>query len=144
MPIVKNAESVHVEYTIPKDIKSRIPDYFYFAMAGELVSIFGPHILEKVDYPEYDNDGNEIPGDPNIDNSYYDLCSGTSGWYEAFKMTCKKLNMMWLMDYYKTLEWYDSDIFDGIIEDRIIKNYIEKDHMHDQVNCYYKYLCQIK
>lgn len=143
MPIVKNAASVYVEYTIPKDIESRIPDYFYYAMAGELVSIFGPWILEKQDYPEYD-DGNEILGDPNVDGSYYDLNSSTSGWNEAFKMTCKKLNMMWLMDYYETLEWYYSDIFDGIIEDRIIENYIEKDHIHDHANCYYKYLCQIK
>ena len=143
MPIIIG-EHVYVEYKIPKEIDSRIPDYFYYAMAGELVSIFGPHILEKVDYPEYDDDGNQIPGDPNVDASYYDLASGTGGWYEAFKMTCKKLDMMWLMDYYKTLEWYDSDIFDGIIENRIIENYIEKDHINDHANCYYKYLCRIK
>ena len=144
MPIINENDSVYVSYEIPKEIDSRIPDHFYYAMAGELVSIFGPHILEKADYPEYDDDGNQIPGDPNVDVSYYDLALSTGGWYEAFKMTCKKLDMMWLMDYYKTLEWYDSDIFDGIIEDRIIENYIEKDHINDHANCYYKYLCRIK
>ena len=132
------------KYVIPKEINDRIPEYFYYAMAGELVSIFGSWILEKQDYPEYDDDGNEISGDPNVDASYYDLDSGTGGWFEAFRMTCKKLDMMWLMNYYKTLKWYDSDIFDGIIEDRIIENYIEKDHIHVHANCYYKYLCQIK
>jgi len=144
MSIINFGEHAYVKYKIPKEIDSQIPDYFYYAMAGELVSIFGAWILEKQDYPEYDDDGNEIAGDLNVDGSYYDLNSSTGGWNEAFKMTCKKLDMMWLMDYYETLEWYDSDIFDGIIEDRIIENYIEKDHMHDHANCYYKYLCQIK
>ena len=144
MSIINFSEHVYVKYKIPKEIDSRIPEYFYYAMAGELVSIFGTWILEKQDYPEYDDDGNEIHGDLNVDGSYYDLNSSTGGWNEAFKMTCKKLDMMWLMDYYETLEWYDSDIFDGIIENRIIENYIEKDHMHDHANCYYKYLCQIK
>lgn len=124
----------------PKEIDDHIPNYFYYAMAGELVSIFGPKILEKVDYPEYDDDGNQIPGDPNVDASYYDLYSGTGGWLAAFKMTCKKLDMMWLMEYREGLEWYDSDILDGIIEDRIIKNFIEKDHSQDHANCYYKYI----
>jgi len=127
-------------YKIPKEIYSRIPDYFYYAMAGELVSIFGPHILEKVDYPEYDNDGNEISGDPDTDNSYYDLCSGTGGWNEAFEMTCKKLNMMWLNEYSNTLPWYDRDIFDGEIEYEIIERFCKKDHAEDHLNCYYKYL----
>ena len=146
MQIINENGSVYVNYEIPQEIDSRIPNYFYYAMTGELVSIFGPLILEKIDYLEYeyDDDGNQIPGDPNVDASYYDLNSSTGGWNEAFKMTCKKLDMMWLMDYYRTLECYDSDIFDGIIEDRIIENYIEKDHMHDHANCYYKYLCQIK
>ena len=113
---------------IPEEIENRIPEYFYIAMAGELCSIFGYTVFEKYTDPD----------DPE-DEGYYDLDSSTGGWYEAFKATCNKLNMSWLLDYYKTLEWYDSDMFDGIIENRIITNFImAKDH---HANSYYQYLC---
>ena len=132
MPIVGEGDNVHIKYNIPDDINSRIPNYFYYAMAGELVSIFGPTILQLIDYSE---DGE--------DYSYYDLDSGCSGWFMAFNATCHKLDMTWLMDYRKTLEWYDGDIFDGIIEDRIIEQFCEKDHTQDHCNCYYKYLVNL-
>lgn len=124
MPIVGEGNNVHVEYKIPEEIKSRIPDYFYYAMAGELVSIFGPYILKKFE-------------------SQYDLDSGTGGWYEAFAMTCRKLNMAWLVEYWGNLPSYDSDIFDGLIEQEIIKRFCEKDHLQDHANCYYKYLVNL-
>lgn len=144
MPIVGSKENVHVEYAIPEDIRSRIPDYFYYAMAGELVSIFGPQILQKKIGPEeYDGSGKEIGSLTSEDRSYYDLDSSTGGWVEAFKTTCRKLHMMWLVDYWKTLEWYDSDIFDGEIEGEIIKRFCEKDHSQDHANCYYRYLCSV-
>lgn len=120
MPIVNG----HVEYEIPEEILNKIPAYFYFAMAGELLSVFGIHIFFKWD----DGEGNK----------YYDLDSSTGGWEEAFKATCKKLDMMWLIDYANTLEWYDHDIFDGEIENEIIKRVCEGDI--DNVNPYYKYL----
>lgn len=137
MPIVRNGDSVHVEYDIPEDIKSRIPDCFYIAMVGELVSIFGINIFQKIEYAEYDDNGEEIEA------SYYDLNSGTGGWHEAFKMTCRKLDMLWLIEYCRSLEWYDRDIFDGEIEGEIIKRCCEKDFGEDHANCYYKYLCSI-
>ena len=122
MSIIKDENgNVHVSYSIPEEINSHIPDYFYYAMAGELVSIFGPEILNK-------------------EKEYYDLDSGTGGWEEAFKATCYKLDMDWLLDYYKTLEWFDSDIFDDIIESNIIDNFCKKNHQEDYANCYYKYL----
>ena len=113
------------KYVIPKEIDDRIPEYFYYAMAGELVSIFGSYILEEQD-------------------GYYDLYSGTGGWNEAFKATCRKLNMMWLDDYTKTLRWDEGDLFDGEIETEIINRFCKKDHYADHANCYYKYLCEIK
>lgn len=125
MPIDNNG---NLSYHIPKEIEAKIPDYFYIAMAGELCSVFGYWIFEKVIDPD----------DPK-DEGYYDLDSSTAGWYEVFKATCKKLGMDWLLEYYRTLEWYDSDIFDGIIENRIITNFIvAKDH---HANSYYQYLC---
>ena len=81
-------------------------------MGGELVSIFGTEVL----VPEDKND--EIN-----ENTVYgiDFITSTSGWYEAFKATCKKLDLQWLLDYHETLEWYKSDLFDDEIAQEIIK-----------------------
>ena len=140
MPIVGEGESVHIEYEIPKEIKEKIPDYFYYAMAGELVSVFGPYILQHPPAGYYDEENDEWVEDGEED--YYDLDTSTGGWCEAFYATCKKLDMQWLYDYWRTLAWYDSDIFDGEIEDEIIKRFCEKDHLADHANCYYKYLIE--
>lgn len=140
MSIVGENDSVHVEYEIPQEIDSKIPEYFYFAMAGELCSIFGPRIFDRIEYAEYDEDGNVLPSSTDDSESYYySLDSGTGGWYEAFKMTCRKLGLDWLLDYWKTLEWYDSDIFDGIIEERIIEKFVMSED--NRCNAYYKWLC---
>ena len=142
MPIVKTDSGyTRIEYTIPKEIKNRIPDYFYYAMAGELVSVFGPYILEEQDYLEYDDEGNVIEPLSDTPCTYYNLNSSTGGWIEAFKETCRKLDMMWLVDYWRTLEWYDSDLFDGEIEDEIVERFCKKDHFQESGNCYYMYLC---
>lgn len=125
MPIIEDGDDVRVEYSIPKDIKDNIPDYFYYAMAGELVSIFGLHILQKQSYKE---------------DEWYDLETITNGWYEAFKAACRKLDMDWLLEYRNQLEWYDSDIFDGEIEKEIVEKFCKHNHMEDHANCYYKYL----
>ena len=82
-----------------------IPDYFYSALAGELVSVFSPTIFDK------DEDG--LMG--------LDLCTGTGGWNAALEMTCKKLDLMWLYSYYLTLTWYDSDRFDSDIYENMKK-----------------------
>lgn len=138
MPIVEKEGSVFVEYTIPEEIDNKIPQYFYYAMAGELCSIFGPEIFQKITDVEYDDAGNRIPPKDDVDHSYYDLDSSSGGWYEALRMTCKKLDMEWLINYLDSLEWYDSDIFDGIIEDRIIEKFINVKNQN--CNVYYKYL----
>ena len=110
-------------YTIPKTIKEKIPDYFYRAMLGELVSIFGIGIVQRVD--DYDK---------------YHLNSGTSGWYQAFCATCRKLKMRWLITYYDDLECYESDIFDDEIEEEIIKQLEQKNV--NNVSAYYQYCCK--
>ena len=120
MPIVGNGENVHVEYSIPEEIKNKIPNKFYYVMGGELCAIFGPKIFEK------------------FEEDYYDLNSSTVGWVEAFKETCRKLDMQWILDYWNTLEWYDGDIFDGEIEAGIIKRFCIEDM--PTANSYYKYL----
>lgn len=47
MPIVANNGDISVEYSIPEEIDSKIPSYFYIAFAGELCSILGPIIFTK-------------------------------------------------------------------------------------------------
>ena len=126
------------EYQIPQEIDEKIPDYFYIALAGELCSVMGYHIFEKIDPYMCDEEGNELPRLTEEDCSYYDLDSSTYGWYEAFLATCEKLDLQWLIDYYTPLPWYESDIFDGIIENRVIHNFIEAKVKNG--NSYYQYL----
>ena len=118
-------------YRIPEEIKSRIPDYFYFAMTGELFSSFGYYnsIQMFTDTSEF--------------NGLHNLGATSQGWFVAFMMTCKKLDMLWLLDYYKSLEWYDSDIFDSEIEDEIEARFING-KKNDHANCYYRYLCGVQ
>ena len=113
-------------------------------MAGELFSIFGPRLFEKIQWYDYDESGNEVPDSHDESLDYYDLDSGTGGWYEALKATCRKLDMMWLVDYWNAMEYCDSDIFDGIIESRIIEKVIEAEQKaaHSNCNVYYKYLVE--
>ena len=117
------------DYKIPEEIANRIPAYFYYAMAGELLSIYG---LQLFELRKEDED----------DEGYYDLDSSTYGWNEAFKATCRKLDMWWLVEYYDTLDWYDGDLFDGEIEDEIIEIFCTKDRIIEHPNCYYRYLCE--
>ena len=128
MPIVGNRNSARIEYQIPDEVKSRIPQHFYSALAGELCSVFGCMIFGK--------DASGVYGIAYI--------SSTAGWMEALKMTCEKLDMAWLLDYYNSLPWYDSDMFDGEIEYKIISEFIEVDQKPESVNAYYEFLLQRK
>ena len=98
-----------MDYKIPDDILTKIPQYFWPAFAGELVSTFGLSIFEKSEEGLY---------------VLFNI-SSTCGWSAALRTTCDKLNMKWLFDYYDKLEWWQSDMFDGEFEDLLIKNYVE-------------------
>lgn len=75
-----------------------LPSIFYPALLGELVSIFGPKIVEDLDgYHGYDQ---EI---------------ATGGWYNAFKQTCYKLDKMDIYTDYNEFDWRDSDEVDALI-----------------------------
>ncbi len=118
MPIT---DDLQVQYYIPEKIKSKIPDYFYYAMIGELVSIFGVSCVQK------DEDG------------FYpvDYDGGTSGWYQAMRIACWKTDVPWLLEYWNGLEWYDSDLFDEEIGKEIIKLIEKQDE--SGANPYYLY-----
>ena len=94
-----------------------IPETFYYGLLGELVSVFGPTILSP------------------IDETYYDFNGGTGGWFEAMRMTCRKLDMKWILEKYHEMPWYDSDTFDGRVEEKLsdlMKNF------NSRANPYYK------
>jgi hypothetical protein len=113
-----------MNYKIPDDILAKIPEYFWPAVAGELVSVYSPSVFVK------DEDG--LCG--------MDFIIGTSGWHVVLKATCRKLDMDWLYEYYCKLEWYDSDWFDGEMFDLIKNNFVDAEVEH--ANSYYKWLVE--
>lgn len=104
MPIVGNGKDVRIEYEIPEDIKRKIPAHFYITLAEKLRDTFGSAIFEQDEYGTYG----------------LSYVSGTAGWYTALEATCHKLDMRWLLGYYNSLAWYDSDLFDAEIENEIL------------------------
>lgn len=100
-----------MDYKIPEEILSQIPEYFWHAFLGELVSVFGPSVFEK---------------DPESELMSLTYIGGTTGWNAAFKMTCHKLDMDWLYKYYYNLKWWESDLFDSECEDLIKDTVIDK------------------
>ena len=104
------------------NILSNIPDYFYPAFAGELVSVFGSEILEP-------SETGEVP-------LFY--ISGTTGWNAALRMTCKKLGIDWLMSWYDELEWFDSDNFDGELVEMMETKFL--DNSSESNDSYYRWI----
>lgn len=112
-------------YQIPAQIDKGIPEHFYIALEGEITSVFGKDVWWCAD---------GLHGE--------DYIGGTAGYAAALKMTCWKLGMMWLYEYYENLAWYESDQFDGIVLDRVKEHIIHENE--DGVNAYYLYLIQEK
>ena len=104
------------------EILSNIPDYFYPAFAGELVSVFGSEILDP-------SETGEVP-------LFY--ISGTTGWNAALRMTCKKLGIDWLMSWYDELEWFDSDNFDGELLEMTETKFL--DNSSESNGSYYRWI----
>ena len=111
-----------MEYKIPEEILDKIPERFWPAFAGDLVSVFGPDVLAE------DEDGCY---------TLYFRC-GTMGWNAALSAALRKLDMMWLYDYYDKLEWWESDHFDGEVADLLIAKFIKAEDK--PWNTYYRYL----
>ena len=103
-------------------ILSNIPDHFYPAFAGELVSVFGSEVLEP-------SETGEVP-------LFY--ISGTTGWNAALRMTCKKLGTDWLMSWYDELEWFDSDNFDGELLEMTETKFL--DNSSESNGSYYRWI----
>ena len=102
MPIVKDGDGVCIEYTIPKDIKDLITDDFLKEFRNQLFRIHEHYSLET--FADFG-----IP-----------MNTSTSGWFAAFGKACLLTHKEVLFDYWRTLPWYDSDIFDGELAEMLI------------------------
>lgn len=87
-------------------IFANLPNYFWSAFAGELVSVFGIDIFEK------DEDG----------LTPLDYMGGTSGWAVALWSVCHRLDIRWFYEWYDALDWMDSDEFDSDLLDELNKH----------------------
>ena len=103
MPIVKDGNSVCIEYTIPKDIKNLITDDFLKEFRNQLFRIHEYYSLET-----FAEEG--IP-----------INTSTGGWFAAFGKACLLTHKEALIDYWRMLPWYDSDVFDGELADMLIE-----------------------
>lgn len=93
------------KFEIPGDIRALIDYDFLKMLQNELYMIFN---LSLEDY-EYDNSA---------------LDGENSGWDVAFCLTCVKSNKKRVYEYYRTLSWEDSELFDGFIVDMMVENKI--------------------
>lgn len=102
MPIVGSGDSVHIKYSIPENIKVLITDIFLKEFRNQLFRIHKHYGLNT-----FADEG--IP-----------MNTSTSGWYAAFGKACIETQNLELFDYWRGLEWYDSDIFDGELADMLV------------------------
>ena len=96
-----------MDYEIPNAIKAKLTDEFYKIMGEELVKVFGITVKTRQD------------------DGFYTIhfVSGTIGWSDAFKVTCEKLNMMDLLDYFAGIDWDEHDQFCGIISEKLAQRW---------------------
>ena len=119
MPINNDENGgVEISYVIPAEVLAKIPEYFYYAFYGELCAMYGGDIFyinsEERDRPVY-----------SLESTY--------GWNAAFWSACQNTEQYWLFDYYDSLPWYDSDLFDNAICELVIN----KCHTPDGTRLFY-------
>ena len=106
MPLVRDVNNdVHIEYSIPENILELITDDFLKEFRNQLFRIHEYWSLET--FAEYG-----IPTN-----------TSTGGWYAAFGKACLLTRSEKLFDYWRTLQWYDSDIFDGELAELLVKRH---------------------
>lgn len=119
-------EFVVPTYKIPKNILDRIPDYFWAGFAGGLCAIFGPGIFEK-----------------DLDGFYkIEYITSTGGWAVALMASCEQMSMDWIMSYYTSLSWDESDLFDDELADSLIQKFVENKDGKECRDAHYKWLVE--
>lgn len=106
MPIIKDGDNIRVEYSIPPDIKRIITYNFLKEFRNQLIRI---HKYWSIDtFAE-----NGIPAN-----------TSTSGWQAALGKVCILTNNKKLYNYWRQLDWFDSDLFDGELCDMLVDNHL--------------------
>lgn len=91
-------------YAIPEEKKKLITKEFADEFVRQMILVFG-------------GDDSQTQADWFKQSGVH--ITGTGGWGTALKTTAEALNCPELYDYYDSMEWYDSDIFDGELYDII-------------------------
>ena len=102
MPIVREGNDVHVEYTMQESIKDLITYDFLKEFRNQIFRIHEYYSLDT--FADFG-----IP-----------MNTSTAGWFAAFGKACLLTNKENLFDYWRGLPWYDSDIFDGELAEMLI------------------------
>lgn len=103
MPLVGEGNDVHIEYTMPEHIKNLITDDFLKEFRNQLFRIHNYYSLDS-----YADHG-------------ISMNTSTAGWFAAFGKACLVTHKEEVLDYWRTLPWYDSDIFDGELADMLVE-----------------------
>lgn len=106
-----------LDYKKLEALIARIPNEFYPAFLGTLVSIFGYSAIEEI--PEEILTKDSIAAEEKLYR--YNLEEGTCGWYTALKIAANLAECEWLIKEYDNLIWYDSDVFDDMIAKKLEK-----------------------
>ena len=104
MPIVGEGSDIHVAYEIPKNIRDLITYDFLKEFRNQLFRIHEHYSLET--FADFG-----IP-----------INTSTGGWYAAFGKACLLTNKEKVFNYWRSLPWYDSDIFDGELAEMLVEN----------------------
>lgn len=116
-------EKGNVKYEIPVRYKRCIDENFIRQM------LFGVFLF--------------LPNGADFDSikEWLDYSEGTAGYMEAFKHACIVENHIGLYEYYNSLEWYDSDLFDEQLSDMLIA-YLERLSAGKRKRLLYEELCR--
>lgn len=106
MPIVGNGNNVHIEYEIPSNIKEIITYDFLKEFRNQMLRVHSYYGL------------NSFAEEGMTTNT------STTGWYTAFWKACMLTGKEELINYNKSLPWYDSDIFEYEITKMLVDNHL--------------------
>lgn len=112
------------EISVSKNMLQRLPEAFWAAFAGELVSVFGIDIFRSED---------DVQGARAID-----YVTGTCGWHVALKAACREVGDEWFYEWYDSLDWIKSDEFDCDLVEELKAHVMDPDEKSR--HAYYEWL----
>lgn len=101
-----------IEYQIPIEFKNKF--------TKEIMKDFRKLVIDT--FKQNDINQGRLPVDYENETyySWWLFMEGTGGFYESFEYICNKYNLQEILEYYQTLPWYDSDLFDSEFGDLLV------------------------